>query len=378
LSKVCITGGAGFIGLALTRELLDNGYEVKIIDNLSPQIHSHNPLDHKTFDGVDFIKGDIRDEYLLKEAISDVDHFVHLAAETGTGQSMYMAEHYSDVNVMATSKIFDLIVNKKIKNKLKSIVVASSRSIYGEGAYLCKKHGRVFPKSRDHEFLDKGFFEPLCPICSSDIYPTATREDDLVNPISIYAMTKFFQEKSLLACAKILGINGIALRYQNVYGPGQSLNNPYTGILSIFANLAKDNKPIEIYEDGIESRDFVYIDDVVCATKNAMFLKKKYTGAINIGSGVSVSVIEVAKNIRNHFNSDAEFIQVGTYREGDIRHNYADLNIASSVLNFSPGVDFKTGIKEFLNWSASNSGRSGELYLASRDELSNLGLINRK
>ena len=199
-----------------------------------------------------------------------------------------------------------------------------------------------------------------------------------MNPISIYAMTKFFQEKSLLACAKILGINGIALRYQNVYGPGQSLNNPYTGILSIFANLAKDNKPIEIYEDGIESRDFVYIDDVVCATKNAMFLKKKYTGAINIGSGVSVSVIEVAKNIRNHFNSDAEFIQVGTYREGDIRHNYADLNIASSVLNFSPGVDFKTGIKEFLNWSASNSGRSGELYLASRDELSNLGLINRK
>ena len=352
MENVLITGGAGFIGSKLTLSLLEKGHKVTILDNLSAQIHGEDyklsPLYNSIKDKVNFIRGDVRNLSDWKKAIVNQNIIVHLAAETGTGQSMYEINKYVEVNVSGTSHLLDYIANEP--HQIKKIVVASSRAIYGEGKYQCKDHGFVFPQSRNEQDMENGQFEPTCPTCNKIVSLVETDEDSKVSPCSIYGITKYNQEQMVLVACKSLGVDASALRFQNVYGPGQSLSNPYTGILSIFSTRILNNNPINIFEDGLESRDFVYIDDVVDATILAMFDKNSNATAFNIGSGKSTTVTKVAHSLKASYNSDIEIKVSGNFRVGDIRHNKADISKAKRILNFEPKVMFEQGINLFSEW----------------------------
>ncbi|HWA96165.1 MAG TPA: NAD-dependent epimerase/dehydratase family protein [Terracidiphilus sp.] len=348
--RILITGGAGFIGSRVARSLLTAGLEVSILDNFIPQIHGDNTeLPEHLRNSVQLFRGDVRDIDLCARALEGCQALVHLAAETGTGQSMYQVRHYSDVNVTATAGIMELLLSGRYS--LQSMVVASSRAVYGEGAARCSEHGVVYPLGRRKEAMQAGDFEPHCPYCGKITAMAPTTEDAPLHPLSLYGLTKQVQEQMALMYAATLGINGFALRYQNVYGPGQSLRNPYTGILAIFSNRARTNKPIYIFEDGRESRDFVYIDDVVEATVRCIQAPAQEPVALNVGSGTPTSVYEVVQQIVRYYKSSSEVIVNGVFREGDIRHNCADLQRLHSSFGFTPGTPFEAGLRKFLAWA---------------------------
>ncbi len=372
---VLISGGAGFIGQRLCRALLLQGSTVRIIDNFNAQIHATDSLASDLAPNVELIRGDVRDRDALKRALAGVNAVVHLAAETGTGQSMYEIERYFSVNVQGTATLLDLLQNDDCGQNLSSIVVASSRAVYGEGAYACIVHGKVFPQQRDRAQMAAGEFEPHCPECSAALTLLPTPEVAPFMPMSMYGLTKQVQEQAVLLFARTRNINGFGLRYQNVYGPGQSLKNPYTGILAVFSNLARQNQGIEIYEDGLESRDFVYIDDVVEATMRSINHAGKFVGAINIGSGQATSVTTVAEEIRAFFNSQSSIGVTGAFRVGDIRHNIADIALARQILDFSPSVAFKDGLANFLQWASEQPAEDRAAYTRSVNELTSKGLM---
>lgn len=372
---VLVTGGAGFIGQRLARALLAKGFSLRVLDNLSPQIHAEPSLPADLAGSVELIKADVRDRDAMQHALLGVNAIVHLAAETGTGQSMYEIDRYFSVNVQATATMLDLLQNEATSDSLRSFVVASSRAVYGEGAYRCASHGRVFPEQRTRERLTRGLFEPVCPDCGGQVQMLPTQESAPFCPMSMYGLTKQVQEQAVLLFARTRGINGFGLRYQNVYGPGQSLKNPYTGILAVFSNLARQNQPIEIYEDGLESRDFVYIDDVVEATVRSVEYAGPFTGALNVGSGKATSVMTVAQEIRQFFGSAITIGITGAFRMGDIRHNIADTSELERVLGFVPSVSFKQGLSGFLNWASSQAPQDKAAYLRSVDELAARGLM---
>lgn len=375
--RILITGGAGFIGQRLARELLSQGSEVRILDNFSKQIHASDSLPDDLQNNVHLIKADIRDRESLKRALQGVDAVIHLAAETGTGQSMYEIEHYFSVNVQGTATLIDLLQNDPCGKDVRNFVVASSRAIYGEGAYQCKQHGQVFPDQRDRINMTAGQFEPLCPICGGELGLLSTLESAPFKPMSIYGLTKQIQEQAVLMFARTRGINSFALRYQNVYGPGQSLKNPYTGILAVFSNLARQDQPIEVYEDGQESRDFVFIDDVVKATILSVNYSGNYVGALNVGTGRGVSIMSVAQEVRDYFKSSSQIGVSGAFRVGDIRHNIADLTLINKILGFAPRVQFKEGLHQFLKWAAEQPVEDKNAYSKSVIELSEKGLMCR-
>jgi len=370
-----VTGGAGFIGSCLARRLLAEGHEVTILDNFSPQVHGEShALPTDLASRVRLVTGDVRDADVFEYALADQDVVVHLAAETGTGQSMYEVVRYEDVNMHGIAVLFDILANGRAKS-VKKVVTASSRAIYGEGAYECPTHGRVFPSMRTFESLSTGQFEPTCPACKAVCSSIPTAEDSRLDPSSFYGITKLLQEQTTLMFARALGISGFALRYQNVYGPGQSLKNPYTGILAIFSNQARDNQPIYIFEDGKESRDFVYIDDVVEATWRCIHPSMNGVHALNVGSGQRTTVSEVVSEILAFFGSSSTVLTNGAFRAGDIRHNIADLSLVRSVLDFEPKWDFKDGLHEFLNWILDQE-HDGSGYKASLSEMTARGLMH--
>ncbi len=350
--SVLITGGAGFIGSHLSLALLERGHRVRVLDSLSPQIHGPDPqlsTLYRSIDGkLDFRHGDVtcRDE--LESALIGIDTVVHLAAETGTGQSMYAIRQYTDVNIGGTALLLDLIANGKFP--VKRLVVASSRAVVGEGKYRCSEHGVCFPDARSDADMAGGRFEPRCPLCGIDLEMLPTDEDSDLRPSSVYGVTKLSQEQMVLAVGKALGISAIAYRYQNVYGPGQSLSNPYTGILSIFSTRIRKGSPISIFEDGRESRDFVYIDDVVAATVLGIEFPEPINQVFNVGSGVATDVLTVAHTLRQLLGGSSEISVSGWYRAGDIRHNVADLAHISSVLGYWPSVPFAEGLDRFAAW----------------------------
>ena len=354
---------------------MKQGTSVRILDNFSPQIHNTATLPSDLEGHVNLIKADVRDRDSMRQALTGVDSVVHLAAETGTGQSMYEIDRYFSVNVQASATMLDLLQNEDCSKYLSNIVIASSRAVYGEGAYSCETHGMIFPSQRARAHMSQGQFEPLCPVCGSPISLLKTPESAPFRPMSMYGLTKQVQEQAVLLFARTRGINGFGLRYQNVYGPGQSLKNPYTGILAVFSNLARQNQPIEIYEDGLESRDFVYIDDVVEATARSINYKGQFVGALNVGSGEATSVMTVAQEIKAFFNSDSTLSVTGAFRMGDIRHNIADLANLEKVLGFVPRVFFKDGLSNFLSWTSAQTPEDKAAYLRSVDELAARGLM---
>ncbi len=377
MMNVLITGGAGFIGQRLSASLISQGTHVRILDSFSPQVHSSDSLPAPLQGKVELIKADVRDGKALKSALTGVDAVVHLAAETGTGQSMYEIEHYFNVNVQGTAILLDLLQNDECGKSLRSIVVASSRAVYGEGAYQCSTHGKVFPRQRGREPMSAGLFEPVCPTCGSTVSLLPTPESAPFMPMSMYGLTKQVQEQAMLLFARTRSINGFGLRYQNVFGPGQSLKNPYTGILAVFSNLARQNQGIEIYEDGLESRDFVYIDDVVEATMRAINYTGQFVGALNVGSGQATSVLTVAEEIKAYFDSSSSIKVTGAFRMGDIRHNIADVSELERVLGFVPSVPFKQGLTNFLGWAAGQAPEDKAAYLRSVTELAARGLMGK-
>lgn len=377
MKKVLITGGAGFIGSNLALYLLQKGYSVTVLDNLSEQIHGSNPeqtspLYNSILGKVNFIKGTVTSKSDWEKAIADNEVIVHLGAETGTGQSMYQVSHYVETNIGGTAIMLDFLTNDK--TGVKKVVVASSRAIYGEGKYLSAELGAVYPPHRKATDLDKGIFEVTYPGTSTPLQLVATDEDSKVHPSSVYGITKQNQEQMVMLVCKSIGIAGVAFRYQNVYGPGQSLSNPYTGILSIFSTLIKNKKPINIFEDGKESRDFVYIDDVVAATALGIEKQEADGEIFNVGSGMPVTVMEVASLLVKHYGIDVPVQVTGNYRLGDIRHNYADITKIERLLGFKPSVSFAEGIKRFTDWVNSQAINKSK-YDESVKEMKEKGLM---
>ncbi len=339
---VLITGGAGFIGSALAAALRARGDAVRVLDNFSEQIHADAGRED-----AETIAGSVLDTETLERALAGVDVVVHFAAETGTGQSMYEVARYADVNVGGTARLLEAIARQSTRPR--KLVVASSRAVYGEGKYLDHEGRAVYPPTRAVADLEQGRFDPRDN--GRPLQAVATDEDSALHPVSVYGVTKLSQEQLVLAVAQSIGVSATALRYQNVYGPGQSLRNPYTGILSIFSTLIRQGSPINIFEDGLESRDFVYIDDVVDATIRALPSDAADGLAVNVGSGVATTVLDVVRGLERALGATAQITVTGDFRLGDIRHNFADLTRARELLGFTPATSLADGLQRFTQWA---------------------------
>lgn len=373
MHNILITGGAGFIGSRLANRLIKDGHKVRIMDNLSEQVHGKHPTIPKHIDKrVEFMLGDVRSAEDWENALDGVDTVVHLAAETGTGQSMYEVFHYVDTNIGGTAKLLDILVNKE--HSVKKVLVASSRAVYGEGAYVCPEHGVVYPEFRLESDLEKKDFAIKCPRCGKNVEVTATNETALLHPVSIYGITKQVQEQIVLTLCKNLGISAMAYRFQNVYGPGQSLSNPYTGILSIFSTRIRQGKDINIFEDGQEARDFIYIDDAVESFVLGIELEECVQEVLNVGTGSMTTVETVVKELMRCYKKTVPVQVSGMFRTGDIRNNFADTNKIEKLLGFKASTSFSEGIQRFADWVMEQE-ISPDSYENSLDELKERGLL---
>ena len=348
--RILITGGAGFIGSHLARYAIEHGCDVTVLDNFSPQVHKSAELPGDIEGRVKLLVGDVADLEVVRESLAGQDVVVHLAAETGTGQSMYSIRQYERVNGLGTATLLECLINDPDRSVTK-IVVASSRAIYGEGKYHCATHGVVYPGERVPLAMETGQFEPTCPICSAPCTPLPTDESAPVAPSSYYGLTKYVQERAVFLVARAMSISSFALRFQNVFGPGQSLSNPYTGILAVFSNLARENKPINIFEDGRESRDFIFVADAVDAIWRCVDPAQAGNDVYNVGTGIATSVAEVASCAKAILGSSSELRVSGAFRKGDIRHSIADASKARDKLGFEAKWKFGRGLQEFLEWS---------------------------
>jgi len=376
MKKVLITGGAGFIGSNVALKLLRKGYDVTVLDSLTEQIHGKSPeitspLYLSIKDKVNFIKGDVNIRSDWEKALENVDYIIHLAAETGTGQSMYEIKKYVDTNIGGTALLLDILTNTK--HHVKRVVVAESRAIYGEGKYHCDKCGDVYPLERKDKDMAKGDYECKCPKCGGRVTLVSTTEDSTIHPSSVYGIAKQVQGQLVHLVCKSIGVESVSFRYQNVYGPGQSLSNPYTGILSIFSTQIKNHHGLNIFEDGKETRDFVYIDDVADATILGMEVPEADGHVFNIGTGVATDVLTVANTLCEKYGIKVPITISGNYRLGDIRHNFADITAAKEILGFSPKWTFSEGIAKFTQW-VDQQDIQEDNYQASIDEMKEKGL----
>ncbi len=346
---ILVTGGAGFIGSHLVDALVAEGHRVRVLDALVPQVHGEaaerpahlNPA-------AEFIRADVCDEQALARALEGVEAVYHEAAEVGVGQSMYEMQRYVRANTFATSALLEHVVARK--DRIKKLVVASSMSIYGEGAYACPVHGAVFPQLRPSEQLRDRRWEVECPRCASELRPMPTNEEKPLFPTSVYAITKQDQEQLCLVVGRTYGIPSVALRYFNVYGTRQALSNPYTGVCAIFSSRLLNNQRPVIFEDGAQARDFVHVSDIVRANLLALETDRADYSAVNIGTGRATSVGEVARLLAEGLGVGADPELVGKYREGDIRHCIADITRARKLLGYEPRVTLEEGIPELLGW----------------------------
>ncbi|MCX5686549.1 MAG: SDR family NAD(P)-dependent oxidoreductase [Candidatus Omnitrophica bacterium] len=351
MRKILVTGGAGFIGSHLIDRLVKDGKSVVVLDNFDPQVHQGKKPDYLN-KGAEYIEGDIRDESALRKAFKDVDIVFHMAAKVGVGQSMYEIKEYVAANTYGTAFLWDYIINKKIP--VKKFIAASSMSIYGEGAYKCSKCGIQAPCLRNEEDLRKKRWEVLCPQCGLELKPINTFEDKKLLSTSVYAITKKDQEELSLNIGMSYKIPTVALRFFNVYGPRQSLSNPYTGACAIFSSRIKNNNPPLIYEDGMQTRDFVYVTDVVEACLLAMSSGKCDYGYFNVGTGNAATINKVAETLVKLYGKNFPLNVTNQYRVGDIRHCYADITKLKNA-GYKPKVSLKEGLGELVEW-----GRSAE------------------
>jgi len=344
--RILITGGAGFIGSHLGRHLLRQGHEVRALDRLDPQVHPERERPGYLDREVELIKGDVRDPAAVAEALTGIDAVVHLAARVGVGQSMYEIADYCSVNTVGTGVLLEALIERPVRR----LLVASSMSIYGEGLYTTAE-GRVAEAvERDRGQLERGEWEPVSPDGRS-LTPEQTPETKRPSLSSIYALNKYDQERMCLLFGSSYDVPTTALRFFNVYGPDQALSNPYTGVLAIFGGRLLNGKPPLIFEDGEQRRDFVSVHDVARACALALERDEAAGRAVNVASGESITVSEIARRLaRVTGREDIEAEVTGKYRVGDIRHCFADITTARAVLGYEPQIALDDGMAELAEW----------------------------
>jgi dTDP-L-rhamnose 4-epimerase len=342
---ILITGGAGFIGSHLARELLGAGFQVRVLDNLDRQVHGEGSRPSYLDPDAEFLRGDVCDRDRVRAALRGVDMVCHLAAKVGVGQSMYEIARYTEANELGTAILLEELTNADIGR----LLVASSMSIYGEG--LTRLGSRtVEPPQRSLAQLKAGKWDLQSPD-GGILEPLPTPETKSASLSSIYALNKYTQERMCLIWGQAYGSRVTAMRFFNVYGPDQALSNPYTGVLAIFGSRLLNGRSPLIFEDGLQRRDFVHVTDVARACHLALDSDAAVGHAINIGSGQSRSVQEVAQTLAHAMGRDNIAPQItGKYRVGDIRHCFADITLARTLLGFEPQVRFEDGIAELVDW----------------------------
>ena len=374
--KVLITGGLGFIGRHVADLVAGQGREVMLFDNLSSQVHGAVPEIREQAllrrHGIEVCRGDVRFPADWEKVLPGVQQVVHLAAETGTAQSMYEISRFTETNVAGTAGLLNYLANHK--HQVEKIILASSRSVYGEGAYNCEQCGLVYPAMRTEPMLRAGEWDPRCAGCYGSIVPAATPEDARLAPSSIYAATKLAQEQLVRIATEALGIPALILRMQNVYGEGQSLRNPYTGILSIFSNQLCLGKTLNLYEDGQESRDFVHVSDAARAIVLGLTSQATDGKTLNVGSGCATTIEQVVLMLCEHLEIEAHYEISGEYRLGDIRHALADLTAIQSYLGFEPVMSLQRGLACFAEWVKTQPLEQDQLARATQ-ELVGRGLM---
>ncbi|PYS69441.1 MAG: nucleoside-diphosphate-sugar epimerase [Acidobacteria bacterium] len=346
--NVLVTGGAGFVGSHLVDALVAEGHRVRVLDALVPQVHGANAVPRNVNPGAEFICADVCSRDAVDKALEEIDAVFHEAAEVGVGQSMYEIERYVRANDLGTAVLLEAILARQ--PQIKKLIVASSMSIYGEGAYTCESCGIVYPQLRPNDQLLDRRWEMECTTCGKVLTATGTPEEKPLFPTSVYAVTKQDQEQFCLAVGRSYKIPTVALRYFNVYGTRQALSNPYTGVCAIFsARLLNGHAPM-IFEDGEQSRDFVHVSDIVQANLLALETDRADYQAVNVGTGVATSVRAVCNLLADGLGLDIKPEIVGRYREGDIRHCISDITKARKLLGYEPKVSLNQGIPELLTW----------------------------
>jgi dTDP-L-rhamnose 4-epimerase len=347
VSTFLVTGGAGFIGSHLAEVLLARGERVRVLDNLDPLAHPDGRPRHSRSDA-ELIVGDLRDRATVDRALAGVDGVFHLGGVVGNGESMINARRAVDHNAGGTATLLEATVERR--DRIRRLVAASSMVVYGEGSYNCASHGRVHPPLRPAEQLRRRQWEPRCPECGEPAEPVPTREDAPLRPTSVYGITKRDQEELVLVLGRAYGLETVALRYLNVYGPRQALANPYTGVAAIFAARILNGKPPRVFEDGRQIRDLVHVSDVVRATTAAMDAPDAPGRALNVATGRGVRVIDLARLVAAAMRSDLEPTITSEYRAGDIRHCFADVTTTQELLGFEAATSLEEGLPELAAW----------------------------
>jgi len=369
---VLVTGGAGFIGSHLVDRLVADGRDVRVLDSLEPQVHGDSE-GHRNADA-SYIKGSVLDRTLVAPALEGVDAVVHLAAQVGVGQSMYDMARYVEENCTGTAVLLEEMAKRR--DGISSFVVASSMSIYGEGQYACDGCGSgEVSVRRAPAQLAAGDWEPRCAECGSTTRAVPTSEAKRLESSSVYATTKRDQEDLALVFGRAYSVRTVALRFFNVYGPRQSLSNPYTGVAAIFAGRLLNRRPPLVFEDGLQSRDFVHVSDIVEAIVRSLESAEVGDVAINVGTGASTSVLEVAHTLSASLGLDFQPEINGRFRQGDIRHCFADIGRARSLLGYEPAVTFREGMDELVRWIERDQPGAEDRVHLSTVELEDRGLI---
>jgi dTDP-L-rhamnose 4-epimerase len=369
--RILVTGGAGFIGSFTVDRLVKLGHKVIILDILEKQVHPGGRLPRYINKEAQFIRADVRDYEAFKKAIKGIEVVFHFAACVGVGQSQYLIKNYTDVNIGGTANLLDILINTK--NKVGKIIVAASMSSYGEGAYRCSACGSIRPGMRSERRLKKQMWEPACPRCGGEIRPVPIHEDASQQCNSIYAITKKVQEEMVLLFGRTYKIPTVSLRFFNVYGPRQALSNPYTGVCAIFLSRIKNNRPPVVYEDGLQTRDFISVHDIVKANILAMNKKEADYQVFNVGGGTPISIKGIAEMLIRLYGKSLKPQITNKYRKGDIRHCLAGISKIKKLLRFTPKIKFEQGMRELIEWSRQECARDG--FEKVRAQLEKKGLL---
>jgi dTDP-L-rhamnose 4-epimerase len=373
IQTVLVTGGAGYIGSHLVDALVAREYRVTVLDNLEPQVHRSGTWPSYANAKATYVRGDVRDRAVFEPLVLASDAVVHFGAAVSVGQSMYQIDRYVDVNTRGTALLLDILVNAK--HHVQKVLVASSIGVYGEGAYRCQVHGAVAPTIRPEAQLAARDWEQRCPTCGEHVASMPTPEDKALYRDNIYSMTKYHQEEMVLLIGKTYSIPAVAPRFFNVYGPRQSLSNPYAGVAAIWlSRLLNDRQPM-VFEDGGQLRDFVSIHDVV----DCLVLMLETSGAdylpVNVGSGDTVTILEIARTLNRILGKSIEPQITQTGRKFDIRHNTADITRARTALGFQPKVSLADGMSELVEWAKTTPDVANDFFDKALAELQQKGLL---
>ncbi len=373
IRDILVTGGAGYIGSHLVDALVGRDYRVTVLDNLEPQVHRSGTWPSYANPKTEYVKGDVRDRSVFEPLVLRSQAVVHFGAAVSVGQSMYQVDRYVDVNTRGTALLLDILVNSK--HTVEKVIVASSIGVYGEGAYECATHGAVAPTIRSEPQLARRDWEQRCPQCTAHVRSIPTPEDKALYRDNIYSMTKYHQEEMVLLIGKTYGIPAVAPRFFNVYGPRQSLSNPYAGVAAIWLSRLLNGKQPIVFEDGGQLRDFVSIHDVVDCL--VLMLEKPGTDylPVNVGSGETITILDIARLLGRLLGSSIEPQITQTGRKFDIRHNTADISRARQALGFAPKVSLEDGFSELIEWAKTTPDVAVDFFDKALQELQEKGLL---